>query len=94
MSGNIQLNSRPHKLDGFKSYTVLDEMVIYSTKNEIAFSLNQSAKAVWDLCDGRHTITEICRELGKIFDRSGAELRPDVESTITQLHKLGLVEFK
>ena len=90
---NKHTNSYPHQVSSIESHNLWDEAVLYSPTQVMAFSLNHSAKAIWELCDGKHTIVEISEELGQNFDRSGAELLSEVEETVIQLHELGLLEL-
>jgi hypothetical protein len=82
----------PQQLADVKSYTVLDEMVLYAPNQEMTFSLNHSAKAIWELCNGKHTIADICEELSKIYGSSSLEILPDVEAAIQQFYKMGILE--
>lgn len=84
---------RPRQKECVRSYSLWDEMLLYSSNEEMAFSLNGSAKAIWELCDGSRTITEISQELGRCFGASGEALLPDVIAAITQLHQLGLLKL-
>jgi hypothetical protein len=54
-------------------------------------SLNASARAIWELCDGTHTLDEICAELAAQADVAPDALRGDVTNTIDKFRELGLV---
>jgi coenzyme PQQ biosynthesis protein PqqD len=84
----------PRKLDSIKKYGLWDEMVLYSPVREQAFSLNSSAKVIWELCNGQRTVAEICQELGQNFDAAEADLMEDVEATVNQLHQAGLLALE
>ena len=86
-----QANSQPCHLDNVKIYNLFDEMVLYSPRHEMAFSLNYSARAIWDLCDGQHTVLEISQELGQNFNGSAVDLLSDVTATVDQFHSFGLL---
>lgn len=60
---------------------------------EIGVSLNRSARAIWELCDGRRTLAEISQELGRDLGCPGDELLDDVEAAVRQLSELSLVEM-
>lgn len=70
-----------------------DEMVLYMPGPELVVSLNHSAAAVWELCDGQTNVAGISRELGQTLGRSGQELLAEVEAAVGQLVELGLVEM-
>jgi hypothetical protein len=84
---------RPRR-KALKEHQVWDEMLLYAPENDAAFSLNSSAKAIWELCDGHHSLGDICQSLGERFDCSGDTLLSDVKNAILQLQKLGLVELE
>ncbi len=86
--------SRPCRRNGIQGHILLDEIVLYYPEREMAFSLNSSAKAIWELCDGSNTIVEISQKLSKRFACSAAELLSDVTTVITKLQKLSLLEMK
>ncbi len=87
-------NTRPCRVNGSKEYNLSDESVLYTPEPEMAHSLNSSAKVIWELCNGSHTIVEISHKLGKRFGCSGTELLSDVKTAITKLQKLSLLELK
>ncbi len=87
-------NTLPCRVNGIKEYSLSDETVLYTPEPEMAHSLNRSAKAIWELCNGSHTIVEISQKLGKRFGCSGADMLPDVTAVITKLQKLSLLELK
>ena len=84
--------SRPRQRSRIEAHDALHEAVLYDPERDMAFSLNVSAKAIWELCDGRRTVAEISEELGQTLGCSGVELLPDVGAAILYLHELDLVE--
>jgi hypothetical protein len=80
------------KRKALQEHPLCDEILLYASDQAEAFSLNASAKAVWDLCDGRHTIADICRELGGRFECSEAQLTADVHRAVCRLRELDLLE--
>ena len=87
-------STHPCRLNGIEEHTILDETVLYSPESEKAFSLNSSAKAIWELCEGKYTVLEISQNLGARFGISPQELLEDVKATVTQLQKLHLLALK
>jgi hypothetical protein len=73
-------------------HVLWEEMLLYSSKSETAYSLNPSARAIWELCDGQRTLVDISQELSRTFDRSPEELLPDVQTAVVQMEQLGLLE--
>src|SRR3954452_23707175 len=67
-----------------------DEILIYDLNAAKAFCLNETAKLVYELCDGRRTVSEISRLMGV---RLKAEVDEDlVRLAIGDLRKNKLVE--
>ena len=85
---------RPLRLGSISDYGLEDEVLLYSSRSERVFSLNSSAKAIWELCDGSHTIIEIGQELGQRFGCSGDELLGDIIDAISKFHEHGLLELE
>ena len=63
-------------------------------RSEQAFTLNRSAVAIWELCDGTRTVEEITEELGQCLGRSRTTLLTDVMRGVNRLHELGLLELR
>jgi hypothetical protein len=73
------------------SSEVLDEMVIYCPATSQALSLNESARAIWELCDGTRSVNDICAELARTVGGEPADLRGDVDAAISRLRDLGVL---
>jgi hypothetical protein len=72
-------------------YEVFDELVVYRPGASQAASLNESARAIWHLCDGERTVEDICVELAQMLALRPDDLRSDVCRGINRLHELGLL---
>ena len=57
---------------------------------EGALTLNESAVAVLELCDGNRTLDDIAAELGAVYT-DGPDLRSDVQELIGAVAAQGLV---
>jgi Coenzyme PQQ synthesis protein D (PqqD) len=88
--------ARPRRLDSVKEFVVLAEKLLYRPGDQLGVTLNHSARAVWDLCDGRRTIDEIVSELGQRLGCTEGlmlgEMEMDVDQLLAQLDELGLVD--
>jgi hypothetical protein len=73
---------------------VLEEMVLYDGDSEMGYSLNASAKAIWDCCDGSRNVRQICDDLSSTFDITPDLLLEDVRLALRQLLTLGLIQDK
>ena len=58
------------------------------------FSLNSSAKTIWELCAGNHNIVEMSQEPGLHFNCSAAELLSDAKAFIMKLRMPGLLDMR
>ena len=86
--------ARPTRLGGTEEHRLDDELLVYVPRSEQAFTLNRSAVAIWELCDGTRTVEEITEELGQCLGRSRTTLLTDVIKGVTRLHELGLLELR
>lgn len=86
--------ARPSRLGSINCYGLEDEMLLYSSTSERVISLNSSAKAIWELCDGSHTIIEIGQKLGQRVGCSGDELLYDIINAISEFRGHGLLELE
>ena len=57
----------------------------------VSVSLNRSARAIWDLCDGQRTILEISQKLEKTFNRGERSLVSEVVEAILRFCELELL---
>ncbi|MEM8485947.1 MAG: PqqD family protein [Bacteroidota bacterium] len=89
---DIPLSFSPHKKAGVMAQQVLDEMVLYDDNTEMGYSLNASARFIWDLCDGERTLGSICEEIARDLEVDAAMLHKDVQTTVSELLKLGLLK--
>ena len=83
---------RPRQRAGVVACEVLDELVVYSPDSADAVALNESAHAIWTLCDGSRTVAQICAELAVLAGVPAARLEGDVSGAIDRLRGLGLLE--
>ena len=87
----LSMSVSPQKKAGVIAQQVLEEMVLYDSNTEMGYSLNGSARKIWDLCDGKRSLTVICSEIAKELQIDAELLRDDVKTTIYELASLGLL---
>jgi hypothetical protein len=90
--GPISKDSRPVRRLGLLFYRALEEMVIYDPTESCAASLNASARAILELCDGTRTAEQICGELAQTYRTAADELREDLARALERLCELGLLD--
>jgi hypothetical protein len=89
----VEVASKPRRREGIEAHSVWDELVLYVPGRELGVSLNRSARAIWELCDGRRTLAEISQELARDLGCPDDELLADVGAAVRQFSELGLVEM-
>ena len=71
-----------------------DEFLIYSAEHKELHVINPTARLIWDMCDGNHTINDIKTEIQTRFaippDR---DIISDIHSTLDTFCKKGLIEI-
>lgn len=58
-----------------------------------ALTLNSTALALWELCDGSTTVAEMVNALDLFFDAERAEIDNAVVETLDELTDLGAVDW-
>ena len=88
------LSVSPRRKAGVIAQQVLEEMVLYDGNTEMGYSLNASARFIWDLCDGNRTLATICEEISKDLDIEPEMLHDDVQIAVGELASLGLLRIE
>ncbi len=83
--------AKPHQSPDIVCSEVLDELVAYAPASSQAVSLNTSARAIFELCNGTRTVDDICNELSGPAGMPPEALRADVQAAIEQMRDLGLL---
>lgn len=84
---------RAKRRGSIEAHSLLDEMVLYSPDNDTAFSLNRSARSVWELCDGKHSLNEIARILADKFGVTPDAMLPEIMPILYHFNELNLVDL-
>ena len=70
----------------------IDGMInVFDPETSELLVLNQTASAVWLLCDGVRTVEGVVAELVESYGASLAVVGPDVASTVRDLTERGLI---
>ncbi len=85
---------RPRRRAGVRVGRVLDQTVLEVPGRADALSLNPSAAAIWELCDGARGLADLTRELATRFHLSPDDLRSDVQSVIDRLESVGALDLE
>lgn len=68
-----------------------DELLLYHPTKTTTVYMNQTASIVWQLCDGKRTVSEITQLLKDSFPESGDELTLDVTKTLDTFSQHGAI---
>lgn len=79
--GHIDRVVGPHS-EGVLEQLVDDEMIVFSPDAETYFTLNRSAREVWELADGTKSIGEITIELARRYEVEPDSLLQDVTNIV------------
>jgi hypothetical protein len=95
----IDPDLKPYRLNGISDVDLLDEILLYDSESKMAFSLNNSAKTIWQLCDGKRRVIDITQEVAQLFGITLDqlvlnELLSDIVSIIFQLQNLGILGLR
>ncbi len=76
-------NRHPRRRGEFPSRQAGQDLVLYDSERGRLHVLNPTASAIWDLCDGLHSLDEMAGTLARSFEMSPqADLVQDVKSII------------
>lgn len=92
-SFDLSMKTSPTKKAGVMAQEVLEDMVLYDGNTEMGYSLNASARYIWELCDGNRTLDMICGVISKELDIEAELLQDDVKSAVSELVALGLLNL-
>ena len=84
---------RPFQRPGLSTEHRGERALISDDEQTKVLSLNESAAAVWELCDGRTTIDEMVMAICQVTSVRPDQAREDVEMTIAKLERAGFVAF-
>ena len=84
----------PKRRSGLRVRAVDGDMVILDRQRQLVHQINQTARFIWDRCDGQHTTLHIARELAEAFDVDPLSAQKDVATAVRRLESVGLVETR
>jgi len=84
----------PHRNRRYVLEEMDNESLIYRRPSKKAYYLNDTASAIWKLCDGARSVQEIISILVDAFPEAATEVRTDVRNTIDELVRTGAIQLK
>ncbi|MCP3975303.1 MAG: HPr-rel-A system PqqD family peptide chaperone [bacterium] len=80
----------PHAA-GVMEQAVDDDLIVFDPDSESYYTLNRTAREVWELADGTRTATIIAETLAARYEAEPAQVAPDVAAIIANLAEAGLI---
>lgn len=91
MTQQISVNSRPAREEGLRLRESGDETILLDKGNRKVHVLNETALALWQLCDGETTVEEMLTAASGLFDASRAQLQRDVIGALSAMQDRGII---
>ena len=82
---------RPCRLPGTSLEQRGDHVIVFDADRNVMLALNQSAAALWELCDGSTTIEEMVLAICEVSATPADRARDDVERTLAEFERAGLL---
>jgi hypothetical protein len=79
------------RVEGVLECELPGELLLHVPGGAIAVALNASARAVWELCDGRRSLDMIASDLPRRFDAPSGEIAAAVGEAVLELTRLELL---
>ena len=74
----------PKRREGLIERELPEELVLYDPATDWAFLLNRMSAAIWDLCDGQHSTTQIAEQIAMHCGVPVGRVLEDAASTIAR----------
>lgn len=73
--------------------TIGDETIILDSKiNKEVHQLNEVGSFIWNLCDGKNTVSQICEDVCNEYDVQPDEAKDDIENLLRMFVEKNLLE--
>ena len=66
-------------------------VLLFQKDTSLAVPVNAEGAAIWEMCDGAHTVDRMVDKLAEIYDQERSRIDQDVRSFLGELVRLGLV---
>ncbi len=80
----------PHAADVMVQ-AVDDDLIVFDPNSESYYTLNRTAREVWELADGTRTAIGIAETLAARYEADSTQIAPDVAAIIANLADAGLI---
>ena len=93
MIGRLGRDTSPRRAPGLVECELPEELLLHRPGGSLVLSLNATARAVWELCDGRRSIEAIALDLTRRFQAPAGEILAAVERVVQELADQGLIQL-
>jgi hypothetical protein len=66
--------------------------LLFQKERGTAVPVNEVGAAIWEMCDGAHTVDLIVDSLAGVYDQERSRIEADARAFLTELMKLELVD--
>ena len=94
MTPTMTLSSRPRRRTGLQLRVSGDEAVLVDRSSEAVHVLNDTALALWQLCDGETTVEEMVVAAVGLFDAQERRLERDVLDALDAMASRGILDTR
>jgi pyrroloquinoline quinone biosynthesis protein D len=92
MSATTSLSSRPRRRAGLQLRVSGDEAALLDPTSDAVHVLNDTALALWELCDGETSVEEMVVAAVGLFDADEGRLEQDVLDALDAMAHRGLLD--
>lgn len=71
-----------------------DGWTVYEPETDSLHVLNDSAKAIWELCDGETSPSEMAKAISELTGISDSQAESDVQATLSDLRSINLISWR
>jgi Coenzyme PQQ synthesis protein D (PqqD) len=93
MTGRVR-QRRPLRREGVWLRATSDENAVYDPVTKGLHLLNETARAIWELCDGDTTPDEMVRAICEVSGLPAEVVTEDVQRTLAEFEGLGILRWE
>lgn len=67
-------------------------VLLFQKDTSLAVPVNQTGAAIWQMCDGAHSVDQIVDKLAEEYDQERPRIERDAQAFLSELIRLGFVE--
>ena len=86
-------SKRPHPVPGYQMEVLDGEILLFHPASTKVMYSNRSGALIWQLCDGKHTVTDISHLLGAAYPESADQIPSQVRHTLQTFAKHGAITW-